>query len=72
MSVEVRSGPAFQASRPRVLFQTQAARAFPRWATDRNAYVATPDGQRFLINVPVEDTSSPITVVVNWMAPLPR
>jgi len=30
-------------------------------------YAATPDGQRFLINTPVDEaTASPITVVLNW------
>ena len=30
-------------------------------------YDATPDGQRFLVNIPLEWTSAlPITVVTNW------
>jgi hypothetical protein len=34
----------------------------------RNQYVASRDGQRFLINQPaVVSTSPPITVVVNWL-----
>jgi hypothetical protein len=33
----------------------------------------TPDGQRFLINVPLEeDAPSPITVVLNWAAELQK
>jgi hypothetical protein len=33
-------------------------------------YAATPDGQRFLVNVPVgEPTVTPITVVLNWRPP---
>jgi hypothetical protein len=39
----------------------------------RQQYDATRDGQRFLINVPLEETSPPpITVVINWSAGLKR
>jgi len=38
-----------------------------------NRYAVSPDGQRFLINVPVEaQTSAPITVVLNWTADLKK
>ena len=34
-------------------------------------YDVTPDGQRFLVNVPAEDTqTTSITVVLNWAAGL--
>jgi hypothetical protein len=37
------------------------------------AYDVSPDGQRFLVNMPVEQPESPpITVVVNWTAALRR
>jgi hypothetical protein len=33
----------------------------------RNRYVATPNGERFLLNVPATDrTNEPITVILNW------
>jgi hypothetical protein len=33
----------------------------------RNRYVAAPDGDRFLLNVPSTDrTVEPITVILNW------
>jgi Tol biopolymer transport system component len=39
----------------------------------RNSYLATSDGQRFLVSNPTEDTSSaPITVVLNWTSLLKR
>ena len=39
----------------------------------RAQYDVTRDGQRFLLNVPLEETaSSPITVVVNWTAGLKK
>ena len=37
----------------------------------RQQFDVAPDGQRFLLNVPLEDTAAPaITVVVNWLAGL--
>jgi serine/threonine protein kinase/Tol biopolymer transport system component len=40
----------------------------------RTQYAASPDGQRFLLNEPVEDAYAyaPITVVTNWMAALKK
>src|SRR5262249_17792930 len=35
-------------------------------------YVVGPDGQRFLINIVVSDTSQPIVVVQNWMSALKK
>lgn len=61
-------GPAFQYGTPQVLFQPNAsslAFAF------RNPYVATGDGERFLFKVDEPDTT-PITVVVNWLAAAER
>jgi len=60
MAVEVKtstSGLEFGASKP--LFDTHT--------TDR--YAVTADGQRFLMNTTVEEsTSAPITVILNWTA----
>lgn len=56
------SGGDFQSGQPQVLFQT---RPLPR--TPYNLYDATPDGQRFLVNVPMEwSSSAPINVSMNW------
>ena len=39
----------------------------------RILYAVKADGQRFLVNLPVgQDTSSPITVVLNWTAGLKK
>jgi Tol biopolymer transport system component len=47
---------------PQMLFQTRGVPKAP-W----NLYDVTPDGQRFLFNMPLEWTSAnPITVVTNW------
>jgi hypothetical protein len=32
-------------------------------------YIVDPDGQRFLVDTPVEETASPIVLLLNWMAP---
>jgi len=52
---------------PATLFQTHPA---PRtW----NLYDAAPDGQRFLLNVPLEwSNTAPITVLSNWPAQTKR
>ncbi len=42
-------------------------------ASDIGLFDVAADGRRFLVNTPVErQTSSPVTVVVNWSAPLRR
>jgi hypothetical protein len=61
MAVSVQTGAAFEAEAPRELFAT----ALPA-APLRQAYSVSNDGQRFLMNVPVEARSAPITVVLNW------
>ena len=63
MSVSIHPGSdgGIEAGQPQTLFQT---RPVPKtW----NLYDVTPDGQRFLVNIPLEWTSAaPITVVTNW------
>ena len=61
MAVEVRANTSgLEFSAPKPLFDTHTA-------TGR--YGVTADGQRFLLNPPVEEsTSAPITVILNWTA----
>jgi len=62
MSVKVHpQGSDFQFDEARLLFET---RPIPRtW----NLYDVSRDGQRFLVNLPLEwSSASPITVVTNW------
>jgi serine/threonine protein kinase len=67
MSVAIRGGAALDAGPPERLFATRMSPVFNPSYT-RNQYVASRDGQRFLINQPaVVSTSPPITVVVNWL-----
>jgi dipeptidyl aminopeptidase/acylaminoacyl peptidase len=42
--------------------------------TPRSFYQISPDGKRFLVNVPpaIEAAPSPITVVINWLAGVRR
>jgi Tol biopolymer transport system component len=66
MAVEVKPGSgAFEAKAPKLLFETQLITP-----PNRNRYVVTGDGQRFLVITRLENTRAPISVVVNWLAEL--
>jgi Tol biopolymer transport system component/predicted Ser/Thr protein kinase len=66
MGVDVTTGANFEAGVPKELF---AARL--DLGTMRNRFVASSDGQRFLIvATPARDAISPINVVMNWMSDL--
>jgi Tol biopolymer transport system component len=62
MAVTITKGPrGLEPQEPRRLFRQRLG------AFLRNRYVAAPDGQRFLLNVPATDrTVEPITVILNW------
>ncbi len=70
MAVSVDTDSAtFQAGIPKELFRAQLM-PIAYW---RNIYVASPDGQRFLMLVPASETKpEPVTVVVNWPALLKK
>jgi serine/threonine protein kinase/Tol biopolymer transport system component len=72
MAVPVTLGDSFEAGAPAQLFRTASPVGFTR----RNWYAAydvSGDGERFLVNVVVDDaTSSPITVILNWAAALKK
>ncbi len=71
MSVEVKTSPQFEASAPKFLFQ--APFALTHQMDAGNHYAVSADGQRFLLNLPMqENASSPITVVLNWTAGLKK
>jgi Tol biopolymer transport system component len=69
MAAEIRmKGTALEVGAVRPLFQTRAARQGPAGVFD-----ATADGQRFLVNTTaVEQSASPITLVLNWPAGLKK
>ena len=57
--------PAFKFGTPKPLFEVRLEAQ-----TRRTKYEVASNGQRFLVNVPLETPSPPITVVVNWTAGL--
>lgn len=64
MAVEVKAGNSFETGEPRALFAVR-----PKSSPDRQ-YLASRDGQRFLVNTPLgEQESPPITLVQNWTKP---
>ncbi len=67
MSAEIRvKGAALEVGAVKALFQARPQR--PGWLYD-----ATGDGQRFLVNTTaVEQSASPVTLVVNWTAGLKK
>lgn len=68
MSVEVKAGSTFEYGIPAPLFETRSGAL-----TNRNNFVASADGKRFLVNTVIGEAASfPITVVVNWAASLAK
>jgi Tol biopolymer transport system component len=71
MAVPVRIGAAFEAGVPKALFQTHVP--YLTVADERNNFLPSHDGQRFLVNNIDEQAGlRPITVVVNWKALVKR
>jgi eukaryotic-like serine/threonine-protein kinase len=67
MSVAVTPGEKFEAEAPKLVF----ARRFNTGIIAQ--FNVTPDGQNFLICVPMSaDSSSPATVILNWTAALKK
>jgi serine/threonine protein kinase/Tol biopolymer transport system component len=66
-SVPYESGASFVPGRPEPLFASHVP--ITGLADERNNYIVTPDGQRFLmVNLVDESLNSPIVMVVNWLA----
>ena len=62
MAVEVQPGPDLRLGSARALFDLPSG---------ARGWEVSPDGQRFLVNLPVvESNSVPLSLVVNWTAPL--
>jgi hypothetical protein len=57
MSLAIATAPSFRKGVPKSLFKMAGG----RWD-------ASPDGNRFLIEVPAEQSPAPFTVVFNWQA----
>ena len=69
MSVDIPHGNPFEASVPRGLFDVRVPLSGNPYRTN---YTVSADGQRFLVNTRVEEPVSPIRVVLNWTALLPK
>jgi len=67
MAVTVKTGATFESDAPRALFQTAL-----NVAELRQSYAVSADGQRFLLNAPLETESPPMTIVLNWTGLLKR
>jgi Tol biopolymer transport system component len=63
-------GPTFSAGTPHVLFDVEIPEPNPPYPTD---YAVTADGQRFLVNTVVDQSTRPaLTVILNWTAALKK
>jgi len=68
MAVPISAGQTFSVGSPESLFQTRLR----VWTVPRQ-YVASRDGQRFLMIYPTQDpATSPMNVLLNWQAPAGR
>jgi hypothetical protein len=65
------AGQTLDVGAPVSLFQTRIVGGGQ--TTDKQQYTVAYDGQRFLINITVdESTTSPITIVTNWARALKK
>ena len=67
MAVPIRlasNGQAVEPGVPVPLFATHIGGAV--YGANRQQYMVSPDGQRFLMNTVTEEATSPITVILNW------
>jgi Tol biopolymer transport system component len=62
MAVPLTTGPHFQAGVAHPLFSLEKDSTFE----------VSPDGQRFLLNIPLETQGRPVEVLTNWNSAIPR
>jgi serine/threonine protein kinase len=67
MAVDITAGLKLDCGAPRTLFDTGL-----RMNPVNDQYAVTPDGQRFLVLKPQEGAPTPLTVVLNWDADMPK
>jgi hypothetical protein len=73
MAVPVRSATSLAVGAAVPLFEAHLLNGPSNAPGTRHQYDVAPDGQRFLLNVPLDDAAdSSITVVVNWTAGLKK
>jgi hypothetical protein len=61
MSVDLSGKPSLKPGTPKALFQTPL---LVDAAIDQ--YAVTPDGERFLMPVQVDERPTPISIILNW------
>jgi hypothetical protein len=71
MAVEVKTGAGFEHGVPVPLFDTGLKNLRP---TNAFAYAVSRDGQRFLLQNPLQDSggATPMKIVTNWLAGVKR
>ena len=67
LSKSSRQNLATSRAQPVPLFATRIGGAVGQNVFSQN-YMVSPNGQRFLMNNIIEETTSPITVLLNWKA----
>jgi Tol biopolymer transport system component len=72
MSVPVANEPSISVGRPSALFRTRLDFLGTHAPNYLAGYDVTADGQRFLLIVPPEQPTPPITVVLNWTSALKK
>ena len=66
VSVPITPGPSFAFGTPKVLFSAAAYRAY----TGHHEYEVSPDGKRFVMDVPTSGGELPALVLIkNWRPP---
>jgi hypothetical protein len=67
-AVPIQTGPEVRIGPSQALFRVSVPWV---WGPDtRNHYDVTRDGRRFLVSVPRDDASTPLTVVLDWQSGL--
>jgi len=67
MTVPITPGETFNPGTPQAMFAVRYEPGFRR-----NVYCVAPDNQRFLFQLPMGETNTPMTAVVHWRAGLGR
>jgi len=69
MSVPIRSSPdstTLGLGTPTSLFATRMVGGLPGQGNNRQQYMVSPDGERFLVHSVIAEDTSPIVVLLNW------
>jgi len=72
MALPVAVGSTIEAGVPNALFDVHLLPTGTGAPYSYYQYDVTRDGQRFLVNTPLENATVPITVVLNWTASLKK